>query len=59
MCLIKIIAIDFYRLMVKQKSILLIFIFNKHMCTGHVQNPPAIKTHPVKFENILPIEGKG
>ena len=31
---------------------------------GHVQNPPALKTHPikihqVKFENRLPIEGKG
>ena len=31
---------------------------------GHVQNPPAfkihpIKIHPVKFENRLPIEGKG
>ena len=32
--------------------------------TGHVQNPPAFKIppfkiHPVKFENRLPIEGKG
>ena len=23
------------------------------------QNPPAFKIHPVKFENRLPIEGKG
>ena len=32
--------------------------------TGHVQNLPAFKIHPikinpVKFENRLPIEGKG
>ena len=26
---------------------------------GHVQNPPAIKIHPVKLENRLPIEVKG
>ena len=32
---------------------------------GHVQNPcrdqnpPAFNIHPVKFENRLPIEGKG
>ena len=25
----------------------------------HVQNPPAFKIYPVKFENRLPIEGKG
>ena len=25
----------------------------------HVQNPPAIKIYHVKFENRLPIEGKG
>ena len=26
---------------------------------GHVHNPTAIEIHPVKFENRLPIEGKG
>ena len=33
--------------------------FCNPVISGHVQNPPAIKIHPVKFENRLPNEGKG